>query len=357
MTRESKQKEKYKQYIGTEMVTVSHKDLYTDNEGFLNEKAFQDFVSSLTEADGYYLACLIIDVSISNKKSYAIGSLVMRTVFLKLAEYFNIFRVNGDKFNVLIKDSDYENFQLFLEQDNSKLYSVYFGLVKNIIITKQTIEDARRNGVSLMYKNKSKKTKRNIRDDKIVGDKGNVPSEFQETQTYKYKDTMWYAAIKIKEIEPLAKDVMVYVFPTEFKPPLATLNMVVVVDDLLEKSVYTGKDVYFGFDGMRFNVQSRFDKLGHLSVSFFKDKGTQGKYETDIYCHEGKYIPAFFGKRIGKGKEIYPFKRNAFGTQEYILWEGKTNQATLIDTGIANVNGESYSVYADDIGIDLCKLK
>lgn len=353
----SKTREKYEQYAGTEMITVPQKELYTDCEGFFNEKAFRDFVSTLTEADGYRLICLAIDVSAMNKKSYARGSFVLRTVVLKLNEYFCVFRVNGDKFNILVQEKDYENLRLFLKQ-NSKLYSLYYGFVKDIIITDKTVNEARRIGIAMMYDNKAAHTKKknSIREDKIVGDKGNTPVELQETAIHKFKQTMWYTTIVIKERYPYAKDVMVYAFPTEFKPPLSALNMIVVVDDLLERYVYTGKDIHFGFDGMRFNICSRFDRAGHLSISLFKDRKSQGKYETDIKCHEGNCIPVFFGKRIDNEQEIYPIKRNAFGTQDYVLWDAKTNKAIIVDTGIVKVKDKEYAVYADDIGIDLCNL-
>lgn len=348
----------YKNYIEDEIISVTKKELYTDYEGFLNEKAFHNFVSTLTKEDDYRLLCLIIDVTQANKKSYATGSLIMRTTVFKLAEYFFVFRVNGNKFNVLLKKRDFESFVEFVKKEKSDLFSMYYGFVGETPVTKESIEDIRKLGVSAMYEDKAEKTKRRnlIREDKIIGNKGNVPVELQETTTRKHIETMWYATIKIQELEPFVKDVMVYVFPTEFKPPLASLNMVVVVDDLINQYVYSGSNIRFGFDGMRFNLTSRFDKAGKLSVSFFKEKSLQGKYQADIYCHEGEYIPVFFGKYIGEEKEIYPFKRNAFGTQDYILWNNKERKAEIIDTGIIKIGDKEYSVYADDTGIDLCKL-
>ena len=50
--------------------------------------------------------------------------------------------------------------------------------------------------------------------------------------------------------------------------------MVAVVDNLVDCYAYTGNEIRFGIDGMRFAVYSRYDKEGHLSITMFKESGS-----------------------------------------------------------------------------------
>lgn len=347
-------------YFSEEMISVQRKKLYTDNENYPNENAFRDFVSKLTPEDNYHLLCLNIDLTSINKKSHASGDRVMRTVFLKLMEVYPIFRISGDKFNLLYLDENKEELDEFLNFDNGKIFTLYWGKVEDVVITTDTLENARRKGVELMYIDKSNKTNKKlgrVREDKIIGDKGNIPAEMHETTFHKYKETMWYAVIKVNESEPEAREFFVYVFPTEFKQPMACLNTIIVIDDFIEARVYVGTGVRFGIDGIKFNVYVRFDKEGHLSVSMMKETSTGiGKYELEVETHEGCGIPVFFGKRVGKDKEIYPFKKNIYGTQEYVLWNEKENKVEICKKGIYEDCDKQYSVYADDIGIDIVEI-
>ncbi len=347
----------YNTYTDDEMITVPKKAVFADVDGFPNESAFRHFLKHLGDNDEYYLVCISIDLTASNeKKGYAYGTFVLRKVFLQLKDHFYIFRVNGDKFNLLIKKEDFDNAEKMLSNSVENLFTIYYGFVKSSPINKDNYTELRRQGVDLMYHYKAYKTGKGykeIRDDKIIGNKGNTPLELQETKTHKFRDTMWYGTIRFEEISPNPREVTAYVFPTEFKEKLASLNMVVVVDDLVLTRVYTGNNVNFGFDGMRFSITSRFDNEGHLNIVCFKDRESKGECKMMIDAHEGICIPASFGKRVGKGMELFPVKSNSCGSYEYALWNKETNKAEIDTTGIVQIDDKNYAVHADSKGIDL----
>lgn len=346
----------YSEYMSDGQVTVAKKVLFTDGDGFPNDNAFRDFVGQLTEDDECYLVCLNADLTTSNKKSYAFGTLMLRKLFLRLKDSFYVFRVNGDKFNLIVPKTEIEQAEKLLSADEEGQAKTYYGFVKDTPVTGKNCAELRRRGIELMYQNKALRTNQqamDVRDDKIVGDKGNTPPELQETVTHKFRDTMWYGEIVFKEHEPSVRDITAYIFPTEYKESLAALNMIVVVDDLLNTRIYTGTSVSFGFDGIKFTVTSRFDNEGHLNIVSFRTDESGGKCEISINSHEGVCIPASFGKRIGNGREIYPFKANPFGTYNYILWDKESKTATLNETGIIEMDGKRYSVHSNSQGIDL----
>lgn len=346
----------YSEYMSDKQVTVAKKVLFTDCDGFPNENAFRDFIGHLTEDDDCYLACVNVDLSESNKNSFAFGTLMLRKTFLRLKERFFVFRVHGDKFNIIVPKADIELAEKMLSSEGDGQVKTFYGFIKDMPITSKNCSELRKHGVELMYQDKALRTNQqamDVREDKIVGNKGNTPSELQETVTHKFIETMWYDKIVFKEHEPDVRDITVWVFPTEYKENLASVNMIVVVDDLINTRVYSGTSVTFGFDGIRFAISGRFDSNGQFNVVSFRVDNGEGKCELKITAHEGECIPASFGKRIGNGQEIYPFKANPFGTYSYIFWDNETQTATLDDTGMVKMDDKLYSVHFNSQGIDL----
>lgn len=346
----------YNDYTSGGQVTVTKKELYTDSDGFPNDHAFRDFVGRLTESDEFYLVCVSVDLAESNKKSFAFGTLMLRKAFLRLKDSFFVFRVNGDKFNVVVPQADIETAEKMLASEIDGQARMFYGIVKDAPITKKNCAELRKIGVELMYQNKALRTNQqamDVREDKIVGNKGNTPPELQETVTHKFIETMWYDIAVFKEHEPNVRDITVHFFPTEYKENQATVNMIAIVDDLLNTRVLTGTSITFGFDGIKFTATGRFDDKGQFNIVCFRSNDGRGKCDLKITAHEGVCIPASFGKRIGNGKEIYPFKANPFGTHNYVLWDKENKTATLNETGIVEMNGKLYSVHFNAKGIDL----
>lgn len=288
---------------------------------------------------------------------YAYGTLMMRKYFLRLAEHFPVFRVNGDKFNILVFRDDVSLACEFLNCKDER-YEVYYGIVDSAPITGGNFQEIRKRGVELMYEDKARKKKQTrevvLKEEKIVGDIGNTPPELQETQTHKFLKTMWYSEIYLT-IKATAREAKVYVYPTEYKENLASLNTIVVVDDLINPRVYVGKSVNFGLGGLKFTITARFGREGDLNVVCFKDTGNRGEYDIRMESHDGVCIPASFGKRIGNDKEIYPIKHNVYGTTDYVLWDKNNNSVIYNDTGIVQIDDVSYAVHTDVSGIDLIK--
>lgn len=347
----------YEDYNSNGYVTVPKQNIYKDKDGFLNEIAFRDFIARLAKENECYLACINVDLRASNaSQGYAFGTRVLRTAYLQLQDFVHIFRIGGEKFNLVIEKENLENAKKMLDSDVKELFSIYYGVITDEFLTADNYEELRKRGVEAMYRHKADCTGKDIsevRDDKIVGDKGNTPPELQETDTHKFRETMWYGTIAFTEKEPLSKEVIVYVFPTEYKDKMMSAHQIVVVDDYVNTVVFTGNDVRFGFDGIRYNVNSRFDNDGKLTIMCFKDKKSNGECGMIIHSHEGSCLPANFGKRIGNGCEIYPIKKIATGAYSYVLWDKQNNKATYNETGLVEMKGKKYAVFADENGIDL----
>lgn len=354
-------REKYKSYWANDPITVTKRELYTDAEGFPNEVAFSHFVKNLTVSDKLYLACINVDLRASNKaKGYAFGSLVLRKAILQLQDFFCVFRISGEKFNVLIPEEDLENARAMLDKCPKQLFTIYYGIVTSEFVCTNNIASLRREGIDLMYSHKAELTGKKheeVRDDKIIGDKGNTPAQLQETDTHKCRETMWYGVIDFEELQPYARNVKAYIFPTEYKDKKMSLHQIVVVDDLINTRIYTGNNVVFGFDGIKFSVSTRFDEHGKLSILCFKDRESKGQVEMNIQLHEGSCIPASFGKRIDGRRELFPVKQVVSGGYSYALLDRTTGEVTFDDTGMVEVEGKQYAVCVTENSIDLILQK
>lgn len=350
-------RENYKSYWANDPITVTKRELYTDSEGYPNEVAFSHYVKKLTPSDKLFLACINIDLRASNQaKGYAFGTLVLRKAILQLQDFFAVFRVSGEKFNLLIPEENLKDAKAMLSKCPKQLFTIYYGIATKEYVCADNIETLRREGIDLMYAHKAEMTGKKheeVRDDKIIGDKGNTPAQLQETDTHKCRDTMWYGVIDFEELQPFAKSVKAYVFPTEYKDKKMSLHQIVVVDDLVNTRVLTGNNVMFGFDGIKFSVSTRFDEHGNLSILCFKDRESKGQVEMNIQLHEGNCIPASFGKRIDSKKELFPIKQIASGGYSYVLLDRSTGEVTFDETGMVEVNGKQYAVCVTEDSIDL----
>ncbi len=346
----------YGKYLSDDKITVTNRDYYTDSGGFQNEKAFWDYVSQLTEQDRMYLLCIDIDISASNAKSIGYGNLVLRTVFTRIRENFPIFRIRGTKFNVFIPDDRLQEAEEIIHTDNSEFFTIYGAVLTDKYVTHGNVNELLSEGIKRMFGDNRKDS------DMVVGDKGNTPVYQQETPTKKYVAEMWYAVIRFKETKPVAREFMVYVFPTEYRPPMAILPSIVVLDDMVSPRVYEGIEggqvIYIPIDGMRISISTRFDYDEKFNVAWFKQSG-EGEIEGDMEIHEGNSIPANFGKRIGANKEIYPVKLNSQGLYEYVLYDKKAEypdrKAAYIESGIIQGNKGVYEVHRDSVAIELVK--
>lgn len=345
----------YEDYTSSEKMTVTKREFFTDNDGYPDEKAFWDFVRYVSEEDKMYLLCLDVDLKSSNAKGTGFGDLVLRTFFTKMQNHFPSFRMRGTKFNLFVHESNLALAEEMLTTDNSKLFTLYGEVLKDKFVSCDNVDELLQEGIKKMFNGR-------VDTDKIVGDKGNVPAERQETSTRKYLSTMWYARIIFNETKPSRRTLTAYVFPTEYKPPMALLDTVVVLDDVVKPRVYEGSMITIPIDGMMIKVTTRFDNDGHLAVSWSKslESKSNGEIEGTIDIHEADSIPVNFGKRISSTKEIYPIKPNTQGLYEYVMYdrtaEYPKHKAEYITSGIVQGKVNSYEVHMDSEVIELVKV-
>lgn len=337
----------YNGYTSEERFVTTKKAYYTTRKGFPNRKAFEDYGRNVSGKD-YYLCCMTVDLKKANQKSYDYGSLVLRRFILSLIEKeFAVFHITGEKFNILVESERLNELREFLDERRED-FCIYYGVLTTKTYTAEKSAELVREGVTKMYQDKAVKKAEQEAEEKFVM---MTPPELQETVRRKFRSTTWYAVIELTVTEPEFKSVMVYVFPTEFQRPLATLKTIVVVADLDEYRAYYGKSIDFGVGGALFTLSTRFDRQGLLNVAFFKTS-EEGECKHEAYVHKGVCIPSSFGKRIGNGMEIYPIRQNVNGFYDYIMLD-KEGNVELNRKGIVQMNGVPYGVQQDDKFIEL----
>ena len=350
-------KEIYQKYKSEEPVQLTWKEVYEDKDGYPNLKAFDDFSEQIKKyGNQYYLICMNVDLRKANERNYAYGNYILRKFILAVRRITGCypFRIQGEKFNLIAeKDCMPKLEELLTKQDN--YYDLYYGISEELYNPDER-EAQIQKCVELMYLDKSRKRNKlnqKKQTEKIIGDKGNTPVQDRESETCKNKKTMWYAEIDVKAEEPF-KQTKIYVFPTQYCSPMASIPLIVVSAGITDCRYFYGTNIKFGVTGtVRLMINAHFDNDGHLKVSVFNIN--TGKCELEIRTIEGECIPANFGKRFGKG-EIYPFRQNIAGYCDFIYLENET--AELNTSGyIADENGKKYTVHMDSQYINLMKME
>ena len=348
------EKELYDSLASDNLCTITYKDHFTDRNGYLNENAFQKFTEYLrtnNELPDYYLICLNIDLRLANAESTAVGDYVLRKFIVALDDFF-VFRIQGEKFNILATKEQIPHIKQYLDTPNDK-YKVYYGIVKEKPYKPQNEAEQREiihKGISMMYESKGEK-----KVSTIIDAIGNEPKELHETKLKKYCDTMWYSIISLTITEPIYREITIYVYPTEWKEATHTLPILIAAYDNVEYNIKVGTLITFGINGFRFSVSCRFDTDKHLSTAIFSLDNDKCKCKISTQTHEGVCIPTNFGKRITRTCEIYPLRRNQTGLFDYIALDDgapKLNTTGYIETP----NGMRYGVSMNDKSIDLIAL-
>lgn len=338
----------YNDYFSEEEIVTTKKAFFTTRQGFPNRKAFVDFGKEIS-GQGYYLVCLNVDLRKANKSSYDFGSYVLRKFILSLIDDgYAVFHITGEKFNVLVQGDRILDLKKLLDEPHEE-FDVYYGIIITNEYTDERSQKQIAECVEKMFRDKAVKKRERASEGLVVR---NTPPELQETPRRKFRCTTWYAVIELTVTEPEFKTVMVYVFPTEYKRPLATVKTIAVVYDMGEYRTYYDTSIDFGVGGIQFNLNCRFDRTGLLNVAFFR-ASENGEYKHEIYVHKGECIPANFGKRAGDGREIFPIRKNIHGFCDYVLLNLKEDSIELNTEGTIHNMGITYGVYQDDEFIDL----
>lgn len=340
-------KQIFENYQSEQQYVCTNKDYFCGKDGIPNAIAFEDFASHFPEPNGYRLVLITIDLWKSNREhGYAFGNLQLKRVIEKIQNEMPdcyIFRIQGEKFNIIIQNDflPYLIEDIFECKEFEDYCDIYYGIVEKEF-EYPILSDLIREGINKMYKNKDEKTKKLV---EKKAEKVGEGAELRETELKKYRNTMWYATAEVNITEPIFKKIKIYIFPTEYKSNLQVVRSVVIVDDMLNKRAYTApQTVRFGVQGNLFDVYTRFDSEGHLSVAIFSTS-PDCKCEIDISTVEGVYLPENFGKAVGK-KEIFPFEKNMSGLTSFV--ELTDDRAILNETGIVEAESKRYTVSMDN---------
>lgn len=347
--------EVYENYKSDNERIMTCKDYFTDRNGYLNEYAFKDFIGEIRKngINNLYLCCFNIDLRKANLEGHAMGDYILRKFIVSLEKYY-VFRIGGEKFNILCKKEQIPELQAIFDKENEK-YRIYYGFVKEKPFFPQTEAEEKemiRKGISLMYACKGEASA--AKTDFIIGDKGNTPKELQETSKRKFRSTMWYVVADITVTKPEYRTVKAYIYPTEIRSPKQSIPIIVIVDNNINYIVRSGYTVEFGVCGIRFCTKCHFDAENHLQTWLFSTD-TGGEFDIKIRTVEGVCIPANFGKRLKNGKEIYPIKPNITGMWDFVIFDDGT--PTLNTDGyFTDDSGVRYGVYMDKEYLNLVEL-
>jgi GGDEF domain-containing protein len=368
-----------KKYMdGKEIIQISSKEYYSDSEGYPNEKAFYHFVNTITADDKVYLYCVNIDLSkINENKGRKIGDKVLKTIFNQISSVTPIFRIQGTKFNIILKEKNKDMDKAFVKF--FKDVCIYGKVVEEKYLTKGNVYELQRKGIELMYQDRIDKlpsatNNKSINDTNSVNTNATDESNFiipfeedfknneeyqKEAGIFKPDESLWYATITIHETNPKVRDLKAYVFPLEYKPNMELVNCIVSYDDFIMSRVYTGNNPVVPVDGMKLFFSAKFNSNNRLNVSILQDSesvinGT-GEIDYDIEIHEGKYIPESFGKKANSNL-IFPVKRNSKGLEEYVMLNTTNGEVTYRSDGIYD-GKRTYEVHRDFKGIHLIEVK
>lgn len=367
-----------KKYLqGNKMITVSSKDFFSDSDNYPNEKAFYDFVDTLTAEDKRFLYCIDIDLDEINKeKGRKIGDAVLKKIFVQISKFAPIFRIQGTKFNIIVNEEFKDLDKKFKTANNFP--DIYGRVFTDKYLTSGNVYELLRQGIELMYKDKEEKIGKlnvsSVSENNMANqteDNYIIPfeNEFAESQSevyqkelpkFKSDDALCYVTFNIEETKPKVRCLKAYVFPTEYKPNMELVDCIVVYDDLITPKVYKGKNPIVPVDGMKLYFSAKFNSNNQLSVAIIQDTesimNNSGEIDYEINIHAGKYIPEFFGKRLGK-KCIFPVKKNSKGLEEYVIFNPENDELVYQSDGLYRGKQSVYEVRRDFKGLHFSEVK
>lgn len=350
-------------FSSEEKTSMRRKDLYTDKDGYPNEKAFLQFGMYLDKEDILKMFCLNIELTKANQqedKGYSYGNYIMRKLIVSIKDLGGFpFRIQGGKFNILAPDDSIEAIRKILDKSNDD-YDIYYGFVDEPFEWTKTTELVDK-GKKLMYQDRDKKVQNQLsiqrqNPEHIV--RLDEPEEIRESKTFKYLETMWYATGMITMKKPTFREAKLYIYATEAAKPLGNFPILVVIDDLggTPKIYYSTGMSEIGFSGGRISINMRLNGNGTSSLVIQDSTHSkQFEYEFSSKAHAGTCMPPNFGKLIGDNQEIYPIKDNGNGTYSYVKFNRETHEAEWVESGIVTMSDGEYEVHMDTKSINLIK--
>lgn len=377
---------KYGEYFDkTILVEVTNKGIYIDKFGVPNTLAFENFISEADECEEeMYLVCLNLDLRRTNdtKGRYS-GDSVMRQFCKNLQDLGAfVFHIQGEKFNLLLTKDTIDKVKELLNAENDS-YQIYYAIA-NEAINSYNADDVISDCVNKMYEDKAKKKprksvgvvkKKEPKEPVLRGSnrilsravelkEARIESDYDKSiETFKFKpiEQFWYAIAKIQIIKPKSTTFRINIYPTEMQSELASINLIAVVDDFLDYEVHYGKMIEINSDGIPFYVSARFRKDKSIayqiltSAKFAEDLEWKVTYEV---VNDGKFVPEFWGKSLGDGREIFPIRENNRRLSDFVVLDRNNNNEVYAkrDVGSIDVDGVTYVVCMDNQGIKLAEL-
>lgn len=175
--------------------------------------------------------------------------------------------------------------------------------------------------------------------------------EFEETAEEKNLATMWYVKNKLTFLDKKGNFSQhnVYIYPTDYQKPLATVPVIVVIETDGEYKIEQGTLIEANIGGYAFSISSRFMENGTLVASLYcseiEDENAI-KQETEV--HNGKFTPKHFMKQIeynGMMLEALPIKENIQGYCDCVI---KAGDEIEISNGEEQFNDCCFRFYLEE---------
>lgn len=212
-------------------------------------------------------------------------------------------------------------------------------------------------------KKRTNSTLMEIRKEKALEEQNYIPhnpfehDELMETEFKKLSDTMWFYAATVDIVNPKGDyhKIRILIYPLEYTTPPMTVNSLVVIEDEMNRYIYSGRNVKAGIANTMFFINSRFTKEGTYSAAINKRKDDYEivKDSRKENVHNGICTPYHFGK-VFFDKELFPIRKNVDGLMDCVVWIGR-NEFVESD-GTLKHDGIHYQFLKDGKYFTLVKI-
>ena len=206
-----------------------------------------------------------------------------------------------------------------------------------------------------------------IREEEELADSEYIPGfpfehdELMETVEKKNFKTMWFyqTELEITDNKNVLHKIRIMVYPLAYEKPPLTLTSLVIIEDEVNRHVYSGKNVKAGIAGTEFYINARFvieNNKAALSVAVSKRKDEFVIVENSRKerCHPGICTPYHFGK-VFFDREIFPIRKNINGLMDCIV---RTGYSEFEESDGNLKNGDDrYQILMNGNVLEIVKLK
>ena len=174
-----------------------------------------------------------------------------------------------------------------------------------------------------------------------------------ETDENKFIDTMWWEKITIKYTKYNEyHNLTLLIYPLEYVKAPATVPILVIAYDSLNRTFETGTKVEINAGATKFGITARFTMDGNFNITFEVLDDNITILEKNVDNHKGICTPINFGKAY-KNAVLYPIDENSNGCLNCIIYN-KNKKKGFLSNGIIDTK---YNFIRNGNNLSLVSIK